>query len=138
MKSQFGLEFVGQQTECRVDIAATLNPPTRPAVVVPAENSTLHAARHFVVAHVCLGAVEQPLELETVCVAVGYHIADLADNRGENEHANEIAHYRENVSAKRARKNVKLIFFFVLLRKQIREFHWELIGVLNFCQTAAK
>lgn len=88
MKGELGLEFVGQETQCSVDVASTLNSPSRPAVVIPTQHSTLHPPGHFMMSHVSLCTVEQSLELESVGVSVRYHISDLTDDCGEYEHAN--------------------------------------------------
>lgn len=51
------------------------------------------------VPHVGLGAVQEPLELETIRVPVRDDIADLADDGREYEDANQVADYREDVPA---------------------------------------
>jgi hypothetical protein len=88
VKGEFGFELVGQKTERGVNVASTLDSPTRPAVIVPAQHSTFHPSRHFMMSHVSLRTVEQALELESVGVSVRYHISDLTDDCGEYEHAN--------------------------------------------------
>lgn len=54
---------------------------------------------HLVMAHVRLGPVQQTLELQTVGVPVGDHIAHLSDYCGEDEYANQVADDRKDVSA---------------------------------------
>lgn len=98
VEGELGLELVGQEAEGGVDVAAALDAAPRPAVVVPAEDAPLHAPGHLVVAHVRLGAVQQALELQPVGVAVGDDVADLADDRREDEDADEVADDREHVS----------------------------------------
>lgn len=49
--------------------------------------------------HISLGAVQEPLELETVRVPVGDDIADLANDGREYEDADQVADYREDVPA---------------------------------------
>lgn len=88
MKRQFGFQFVGQKAQGGVDIAAALYSPTRPAVIIPAQHSSLHSARHFVVPHVSLGSIQQSLELESVCITIRYHISNLTHDCGEYEDAN--------------------------------------------------
>lgn len=51
------------------------------------------------VPHVGLGAVQEPLELETIRVPVGDDVADLADDGREYEDADQVADYREDVPA---------------------------------------
>lgn len=58
---------------------------------------------HLVMAHVRLGPVQQTLELQTVGVPVGDHIAHLSDYCGEDEYANQVADDREDVSAEGTR-----------------------------------
>lgn len=52
---------------------------------------------HLVVPHVRFGAVQQPLKLEPVRVPVCDHVADLADDGREDEHADQVADDREHV-----------------------------------------
>lgn len=52
---------------------------------------------HFVVSHVGLGPVQQSLEFQSICVSVRYDVAHLADDSGEDEHANEVTNYGEHV-----------------------------------------
>lgn len=47
--------------------------------------------------HVGLGAVQQPFELQSICVPIRNNIAHLTDYCGENKHANQVADDRENV-----------------------------------------
>lgn len=49
------------------------------------------------VPHVGFGSVQQPLKLKPVGVPVRDDIPHLTHYSGEYEHANQIAHYRENV-----------------------------------------
>lgn len=49
--------------------------------------------------HVRFRTIEKPLELKPIRIAIGYYIANLAYNRRKYEDSNEIAHYREYVSA---------------------------------------
>lgn len=100
VESELGFEFVRQKSEGGIDVTAALYPPPGPAVVVPPEDPSLHPSGHFVMPHVGLCAVQQPLELETIRVSVRYYVADLTDYRSEYEDPNEVAHYREYVSAK--------------------------------------
>lgn len=51
--------------------------------------------------HVCLRAIEQSFELESIRVPIGYHVAHLTYYCGEYEHTDEIAHYCEHVSVDR-------------------------------------
>lgn len=99
VQRQLGLELVREQTKGGVDVTPALYPAARPAVVVPPEYPSLHTARHLVVPHVGLGAVQEPLELETVRVPVRDDVADLADDGREYEDANQVADYREDVPA---------------------------------------
>jgi len=98
VKCQFGFEFVGQQAQSGVNVSTALNAAPRPTVIVPAQHSALHSTRHFVVSHISLCAVQQALKLQSIGVAIRYHISDLTDNCGENENANQIADDCENVS----------------------------------------
>lgn len=52
---------------------------------------------HFVMSHVGLGPVQQPLELQSIGVPIRYDVAHLAHNGGEDEHTDEVANYGENV-----------------------------------------
>ena len=49
------------------------------------------------VSHISLGAVKQSLELQPICVSIGDHVPDLADDRREYEDADQVADYREDV-----------------------------------------
>lgn len=51
------------------------------------------------VPHVGLGAVQEPLELQTIRVPIGDDVADLADDGREYEDADQVADYREDVPA---------------------------------------
>lgn len=50
------------------------------------------------VSHVSLGAIQQPLELESVGVPVSDDVAHLPHDRREYEYAYQVAHYCEHVS----------------------------------------
>lgn len=65
-------------------------------------------------AHVRLGSVQQTLELQTVGVPVGDHIAHLSDYCGEDEYANQVADDRKDVSAEDGGSDV----IFVVVRLQ--------------------
>ena len=99
VEGELGLELIGQEAERGVDVTAPLYSAPRPAVVVPAQHPPLHTTRNLVVAHVRLCAVQQPLELQPVGVAIRNDVAHLADDRREDEHADEVADDREDVSA---------------------------------------
>lgn len=47
--------------------------------------------------HICLGAVEQSLELQSIRVSIGNHVSNLADDRCEYEDADQVADYRKDV-----------------------------------------
>lgn len=51
--------------------------------------------------HIGLGTVQQPLELQSICVPVRNHIAHLTDYCGENKNANQVAYDGENVPARK-------------------------------------
>lgn len=50
------------------------------------------------VTHVRFGTVQQPFEFEPVGVTVRNHIAHLADDGGKDEHTDQVADDREDVS----------------------------------------
>lgn len=47
--------------------------------------------------HICLGAVEQSLELQSIRVSIGDHVSNLADDCCEYEDADQVADYRKDV-----------------------------------------
>lgn len=47
--------------------------------------------------HICLGAIEQSLELQSICVSIGDHVSNLADDRCEYEDADQVTDYRKDV-----------------------------------------
>ena len=47
--------------------------------------------------HISFGAIQKSLKLQSVSIPVGDDIPHLAHYSGEYEHANQIAHYCENV-----------------------------------------
>lgn len=52
---------------------------------------------YLMMSHVSFGAIQKPLELQAVGIPVGDDVANLPNYSGENEHANQIAHYSEHV-----------------------------------------
>ena len=108
VQGEFGLQFVREQAQGSINITTTLNPPSRPTVIsiinfpssnertlranppviVPPQDSPFHVPGHFVMSHVRLCAIKQALELKPISITIRYHIANLTDNRCEDENAN--------------------------------------------------
>lgn len=83
------------------------------------------AVGYLMMSHIGFGTVQQPLELQSICISIRYHISNLADNRCEYEYTDQIADYGENVSVSMERRFIHQVF---LDNKSVRI--WNLIEKL--------
>ena len=89
-----GLELVRQRVENLLLVERMIR---RPQIVEPLYDARLHVLAHVALVHVLLDAVHAILKLVSRRVHVRYRVADVADDRREDEHADEKVEYDESV-----------------------------------------